>query len=317
MTASLARPGETDAAVGDLAGRTVLVTGGAGFVGGHIARTLAGDAEVRVLDDLSAGRRERVPDDATLVEGDVRDDDALAEAMADADVVFHEAAMVSVPRSVEAPTRCHDVNTGGTLAVLERAREADARVVLASTTSVYGHPETTPVAESHPCEPVSPYGVSKLAADRYARLYHELYGLPTVALRYFNVYGPGQTGGQYSGVVTTFLEQARCGQPLTVHGDGEQTRDFVHIDDVVRANLAAATTDAVGEAFNVGTGTAVTVNQLAEHIRSATGATSPIQHTDAREGDVRHSCAATERAEEHLGFEAEVPLSVGLRDLLG
>lgn len=220
---------------------TVLITGGADFIGSHLVEELVQTAEeVRVLDDHSADRRERLPDEVQLYEEDIRDDDLVAEAMSGVDHIFHLAAQVSVDRSVEDPTASHATNVGGTLAVLEAARMVGARVIMASSAAVYGEAETVPVAEDSRKDPRSPYGLEKLTADRYARRYHELYGLETVVLRYFNVYGPRQSGGQYSGDIDTFVRQAFSGEPLTVHGDGKQTRDFVHIADVVRATLAAA-----------------------------------------------------------------------------
>jgi len=300
-----------------LSGRTVLVTGGAGFVGGHIVRALVDDNEVRVLDDLSSGTRAHVPAGAELFEGDLLDDDLLAAAIDDVDVVFHQAGLVSVPESVERPVESSRVNVAGTLAVLEAAREVDARVVLASSVAIYGNPESVPIAESHPTEPTSPYATDKLAIDHYARVYADLYDLDAVALRYFNVYGPGQSGGAYAGVVRTFLDQAEAGDPLTVDGDGTQTRDFVHVDDVVRANLAAATTDRVGEAFNVGTGDSVTIRELAEIVADVADAEAGIVHTDPRPGDVQRSRADTTKARRLLGFESRVDLEEGLAGLVG
>jgi UDP-glucose 4-epimerase len=298
-------------------GRRVLVTGGAGFVGSHLADALVADNDVRVLDDLSTGRRENVPEGAELIEGDVRDPDALEAATAGVDLVFHEAAVVSVARSTERPVETDLTNVDATLRLLERARETGARVVFASSAAVYGPPASVPVDEAHPTRPTSPYGVSKLAADLYVRLYASLYGVPTVALRYFNVYGPGQPGGDYSGVISTFREQALAGEPITVHGDGEQTRDFVHVDDVVRANLRAATTPAVGAAYNVGTGETVTIRELAEWVRDLAGSDSRITHVEPRDGDIRHSRADTTAASEDLGFAARIPLDEGLATLAG
>ena len=292
-------------------GKRVLVTGGSGFIGGAIAASLRADNDVRTLDtdpDPPAG--------VTAIEGDVRDREAVEEAVANVDVVFHQAAIVSVERSIDDPSETHAVNATGTLRVLEAARRHDARVVAASSAAVYGDPEGVPLAEGARLEPTSPYGLSKLALDHYLRLYHELYGLETVALRYFNVYGPGQTGGDYAGVIEAFLRAARSGEPLTVHGDGEQTRDFVHVDDVVRANLLAAETDAVGASYNVGTGDSVTIRGLAERIRHAVGSDSPIVHGDARDGDVRHSRADITKAREELGYRPSVGLSEGLETLV-
>lgn len=307
---------ETSAIDADLTGRTVLVTGGAGFVGSHIARALVDDNEVRVLDDLSAGADRNVPDGATLYEGDILDDDLLAEAMTGVDLVFHQAGLVSVPESVERPIESNRVNVAGTLAVLEASRVVDARVVIASSVAIYGDPDSVPIAEADPKEPTSPYATDKLAVDHYARVYERLYGLETVSLRYFNVYGPGQSAGEYAGVVSTFLEQAQSGQSLTVEGDGAQTRDFVHVADVVRANLAAATTPYVGEAFNVGTGSSVTIHELAELIDSLTGSTAGIVHTDPRPGDVERSRADPSKARRLLGFDSRIDLESGLATLV-
>ena len=298
----------------DVSGRTVLVTGGAGFIGSHLAEALVADNEVRVLDSLSGGARENVPDGATLVEGDVRDPDAVAEAMDGADLVFHEAALVSVERSVENPRESHAINADATLEILERAREEDARVVLASSAAVYGHPDSVPVSEADPKEPTSPYGIDKLSLDHYARRYHDLYGLETVPLRYFNVYGPRQNP-EYSAVVSVFFEQAADGGPLTIEGDGDQTRDFVHVSDVVRANLLAATTDRVGEPFNVGTGRSVTITELAETVAEATDSDAEITHVDPRPGDIEHSEADISKARDALGYEPTVSLEEGLREL--
>lgn len=299
----------------DLTNATILVTGGAGFIGSHIVEALVGDNDVRVLDDLSTGHREYVHDDATLHVGDVRDDATVREAMDGVDVVFHEAALVSVDRSIETPQESHAINVDGTLTVLEAARAEDARVIVASSAGIYGDPDTVPIAESHRKKPLSPYGLEKLTVDEYARLYHDLYGLETVALRYFNVYGPRQSG-EYAGVISVFGEQASNGHPLTVHGDGTQTRDFVHATDVVRANCLAATTDATGRAYNVGTGTSISIRGLAELVQELTDGSVPIEHTEAREGDIEQSCADISRARETLGFEPELDLRDGLAALL-
>ena len=291
----------------------VLVTGGSGFIGGALVDALNAEATVRVLDTTPRGG---APDDVEVIEGDIRDESVLDEAMDGTDTVFHQAAVVSVEESIDDPVRSHSVNVAGTVRTLEAARRHDARVVLASSAAVYGDPGRVPVSETDPLEPTSPYGLEKLTIDRYARLYHDLYGLETVALRYFNVYGPGQSGGDYAGVIEAFLEQAREGEPLPVHGDGKQTRDFVHIDDVVEANRLAAETDAVGTAYNIGTGRSVTVERLAEQIRNAVDSRSPIVHTDPRTGDIRHSRADISRARERLGFRPTVDLDQGIETLV-
>ncbi|WP_254864731.1 NAD-dependent epimerase/dehydratase family protein [Halovivax gelatinilyticus] len=298
----------------ELRERAVLVTGGAGFIGSKIAAALSPVADVTVYDSFESGDREAVPDGASVVRADVRDEEALESAVAAADVVFHEAAVVSVERSIETPRESHAVNAQATLALLDAARRHDTRVVIASSAAIYGQPASVPIAEPDPKRPTSPYGLEKLAADRYATLYHDLYGVETVALRYFNVYGPGQSGGDYAGVIRVFVEQALSGGPITVHGEGDQTRDFVAVDDVVRANLAAATTDRVGRAYNVATGRSISIAELAEIIREAAGSDADIVYTDPRAGDIERSEADVSRAVEELGFEATVPIEEGIRE---
>jgi UDP-glucose 4-epimerase len=298
-------------------GQTVLVTGGAGFVGSHLVDALRTDNEVRVFDDFSTGDRGNVPEEGVeVIDADLRDREALAAATADVDTIFHQAAIVSVDRTVDEPRTSHDINATAALDVLELARDRDARVVLASSCAIYGHPTTTPIPESEPQTPTSPYGLQKAVLDGYARLYADLYGLAAVPLRYFNVYGPRQRDGPYSGVIRVFLRQAREGGPITVHGDGSQTRDFVHVSDVVRANLLAATTDEVGVAYNVGTGETISVRRLAEAVRDAVDSDAEIVHVDERPGDIERSVADTTRARDRLGFEAAVGLAEGLADLV-
>ena len=296
-------------------GRTVLITGGGGFIGGHLVDTVVEHNDVRVLDDFSGGRRSQLPATVDVVEGDVRDPATCERALEGVDVVFHEAAVVSVERSVEAPVESHAVNVDATLSLLEGARRTDARVVFASSAAVYGAPETLPITETIPKRPSSPYGLEKLSADHYCRLYHDLYDTETVALRYFNVYGPRQRKGPYSGVITTFIAQARSGGPITVEGTGEQTRDFVHVRDVVRANLLAATTDRVGEAFNVGTGRSTSIIQLAERVRETVDPSIDIEHVDARPGDIQDSLADVSKATEDLGYKSRVELADGIESV--
>lgn len=296
--------------------QTVLVTGGAGFIGSHLVDSLVVDNDVRVIDDLSTGKRDNVHPDATLIEADVRDEDALLTALDGVDVVFHQAAQVSVTRSVESPRESFSTNTTPSLTILDRAREHGFRVVIASSCAIYGDPDTTPIAESHRTDPRSPYGLEKLTVDRYVRLYHDLYGVESVALRYFNVYGPRQSGGDYSGVISIFKRQAMADEPLTVEGDGSQTRDFVHVDDVVRANLLAAETEAVGEAYNVGTGSTITIKELAALIRDLSGTSAPIQHVEGREGDIEKSQADISKIRTRMGFEPTIELARGLEMLL-
>lgn len=294
---------------------TVLVTGGAGFIGSHLVDALLTDNDVDVLDDGSGGALDGVPDDARLVQADVRDETVVTPLLEEVDVVYHLAAVVSVDDSIADPRRSHSVNVGGTLTVLEAARATDTRVVLTSSAAIYGDPASVPVAEDAPTAPKSPYGVDKLAADHYARRYADLYGVETVVLRPFNVYGPDQTG-EYAGVISTFVDQATAGEPITVHGDGAQTRDFVHVDDVVAALELAATTEYVGEAFNVGTGEEVSIRLLAETVRNVADADSEIVHTDPRPGDIDRSCADISTTRGRLGFSPSTGLEAGLGSLV-
>lgn len=294
---------------------TVLVTGGAGFIGSHLVDRLVLNNEVRVLDNFSTGSHTNLNPEAELIETDLRNEAATERALQDVDVVFHQAAQVSVTRSVEQPQESFSNNLAATLNILEQARTNDFRVVLASSCAIYGEPEETPIDELDPKDPTSPYGLEKLTVDRYARLYHDLYDVETVALRYFNVYGPRQSGGDYSGVISIFKEQAENDEPLTVEGDGDQTRDFVYIDDIVHANLLAAETDHVGAAYNVGTGTTVTIRELAEQIRDVSGSNSEIKHVEEREGDIERSQADIGRIRNRMGYEPTVSLSEGLHSL--
>jgi UDP-glucose 4-epimerase len=297
----------------ELAGKRILVTGGSGFIGGALAKSLCEEADVRVLDiDPDSS----LPDSVEFVEGDVRDQATVDAAAADVDVILHQAALVSVEESIARPVESHAINTTGTLQVLEAAREHDVRVVVASSAAIYGNPDRVPIAESAPLVPTSPYGVDKLAVDHYVRLYHELYDVDAVALRYFNVYGPGQAGSDYAAVIDVFMGQARAGEPITVEGDGKQTRDFVHVDDVVRANRLAATTSNVGTAYNVGTGESVSVNDLAVAVKNAVGSDAEIVHVEAREGDIRRSRADLSRANAQLGYAPSVALDTGLETVV-
>lgn len=294
----------------------ILVTGGAGFIGSHLTTTLVKNNDVAVYDSLTTGHRTNIPKNATLLEADITDDSALTQAVANVEIIFHEAALVSVNQSIETPRESHSTTATGTLNVLEAARKANTRVVLASSAAIYGHPESTPIDEAHPLNPTSPYGLDKLTADHYTRLYNDLYSLDTVSLRYFNVYGPGQTGGDYAGVITIFIEQALSDDPITVHGDGEQTRDFIFVDDIVQANLLAAKTDHVGAAYNIGTGDSITIRELAEMIRDITDSDSEIVHTEPRDGDIKHSKANISKATEQLDFEPTVSLREGLEQTI-
>ena len=291
----------------------VLVTGGAGFIGSHTARLLLDRGyRVVVLDNLYSGSRSNVPEGAELVVGDVADRETLARALRGVDHVVHLAAIVSVDEAREDPWSTLRINVLGTLNVLEQSyRHGVGRVVYASSCAVYGEQEVLPITEEAPLRPINIYGASKLSGEALVHAYREEKGLSTVALRYFNVYGPGMRGGPYAGVVYKFLTAALRGEPLTIHGDGEQTRDFVYVADVARANLAALESDA-GGAFNIGTGVSITIKRLAEMVLEVTGSRSPIVHSDPRPGDIRHSRASISRARRLLGWEPLTDLKMGL-----
>lgn len=296
----------------EITNQSIMVTGGAGFIGSNIAKALADKNDVRILDSLSTGSQLNIPDNTTFIEGDIRDQEVINRSTKDVDLIFHKAALVSIQRSIEDPVTSHEINSTATLKLLEAAREQNARVVLASSAAIYGDPESDSIDEEAAKEPTSPYGLNKLVNDHYARQYHNLYNLATVPLRYFNVYGPGQIAGNYSGVISIFIDQALSGEDITVHGEGDQTRDFVFIDDIVHANLKAATTDEVGNAYNIGTGEVVTIRKLAELIQDITDTESDIVHTDCRSGDIDHSRADISNAEDNLGYEPTVSLQDGL-----
>lgn len=294
-------------------GQTALVTGAAGFVGAHLVAALAAENDVVALDHFRSNDPDCLPDEATIVEGDVRDEATLRRAAADVDVIFHQAAARGAAASIEEPVESHAVNVDATLALLEVAREVDARVVVASSAAVYGEPSSLPVGETEPKRPKSPYGIQKLTVDRYARRWNDLYGLETVVLRYFNLYGRRASASTIRGAVGTFVRQAREGQ-LTIVGDGSQTRDFVHVSDAVRANLRAATTEHVGRAYNVGSGTATAIEALARLVRDRVNPDAELTHTEARPREVRASRADLTRARAELGYEPTVDLASRLRD---
>lgn len=296
-----------------------LVTGGGGFIGSHLVRALVRRGErVRVFDDGSSGGPERAADvlaDVEWVVGDVRDELAVRRACAGVEVVLHHAAIASVPRSIAEPAVCHAVNLTGTLHVLLAARDAGVRrVVFASSSAVYGDAPATPVAEDMPARPLSPYGAQKLAAEAYCRIWHELYGLETIALRYFNVFGAGQDpGGDYAAVIPRFIAAALAGQRLVIYGDGEQSRDFIHVDDVARINLLAANSPAaVGRILNVGTGASVTLNRLVAELGKIVGREIRPVYAPARRGDVRRSEADVSRLRAALGYEPAGTFADGL-----
>jgi UDP-glucose 4-epimerase len=299
--------------------RLALVTGGAGFIGSHLVDALlAAGWRVRLLDDFSSGREANVAHlngSAELLRGDLRDRALLARALAGVEVVFHQGAVPSVPRSVAEPERTHSVNATGTLGVLEASRAAGVRrVVFASSSSAYGDTPVLPKVETMPPCPLSPYALQKYAGERYCQLYHRLYGLETVALRYFNVYGPRQNPrSEYAAVIPRFATACLSGEAPVVFGDGEQTRDFTFVADAVAANLLAADAPrAAGEVVNVAGGRRVSLNELLREIRALTGASVSARHEAGRPGDVRDSLADLGRARELLGYAPRVDLRTGL-----
>jgi nucleoside-diphosphate-sugar epimerase len=300
---------------------TALVTGGAGFIGSHIAAALmAGGARVRVLDDLSTGHRENIEEiggDLDFIEGSVADEALLNKVLDGVELVFHEAAIPSVPRSVEAPKQTHIASVDGTFSLLVAARDKRVRrVVYAASSSAYGDQPTLPKSEQMLPDPLSPYAVAKLVGEYYCQVFTRVYGLETVSLRYFNVFGPRQDpGSQYSGVVSRFISSLLSGEQPVIYGDGEQSRDFTYIDNVVAANLSAASSKgASGKVINVANGQRITLNELLSELKELTGKQDvTADYREPRVGDVRHSLADITLAREFLGYESKVGLRDGLQ----
>jgi nucleoside-diphosphate-sugar epimerase len=298
-----------------------LITGGAGFIGSNIASTLAArGARVRVIDDLSTGHRENLEEikgDLDFIQASIGDEAALARALEDVELVFHEAAIPSVPRSVENPRETHVACVDATFSLLLAARDRKVRrLVYAASSSAYGDQPTLPKKEEMSPDPLSPYAVAKLVGEYYCQVFTRVYGLETVALRYFNVFGPRQDpGSQYSGVISRFIDSLIRGEQPVIFGDGEQSRDFTYVENVVQANLQAAEAEgAVGRVINIGNGQRTTLNELLEELKSLTGRSDvEVDYRPARSGDVRHSLADTQRACDLLGFEPRIGLREGLQ----
>lgn len=305
----------------------VLVAGGGGFIGSNIVEALlARGDDVLVLDNFATGRREnlaRAPEWAAagggryrLLEGDIRDAPTAKAAVGGRDVVLHQAAIPSVARSVEDPFTSHTVNVDGTLALLLAARDAGVRrFVMASSSSLYGESETLPKVETMAPDPISPYGLDKLAGETYCRLFTRLYGLPTVALRYFNVFGPRQDPrSEYAAVIPRFIAAALRGERPTIYGDGHQTRDFTFVENVVAANLASAEAPeaACGQAYNIACGERTSLLELVAAINRLVGSRVEPHHAEARAGDIRHSLADIAKAERLLGYRPAIGLQAGL-----
>ena len=297
-----------------------LVTGGAGFIGSNIVAELVQQGhEVVVLDNLSSGYRSNLDPFSTVSidEGDIRDAALLERLMDDVEVVFHLAASVGNKRSIDNPIEDSDVNVMGTLRVLEAARHAHVRkVVFSSSAGIFGELKTLPILEDHPAEPDSPYGASKLAAEKLCLVYAKIYPLECICLRYFNVYGINQRYDAYGNVIPIFAHRLLQGQDVVVFGDGEQTRDFVNVRDVVQANYRAALTRGVSGAFNVASGTRISINRLAKMLSALSGGQAEMDYAPPRPGDVRHSLADISAARAAFGYEPTVGLDEGLSEYM-
>ncbi|MEO8648220.1 MAG: SDR family oxidoreductase [Acidobacteriota bacterium] len=298
----------------------VLVTGGAGFIGSNLAGELIRQgSDVRILDNLITGFRENLDEiqgSFDFIEGDLNDPAALERAVNGVEIIFHQAALPSVPRSVDDPAETHEACVNGTFRLLTKAKDSGVRrVIYAASSSAYGDQETLPKVETMPPDPLSPYAVAKLTGEYYCRVFTKVYGLETFALRYFNVFGPRQNpSSQYSGVISRFIDALMRSNAPVIFGDGEQSRDFTYIDNVVNANINAATAKSgIGEVMNVANGERVSLNELLTVLKKIVGNTTiDVEYKPERKGDVKHSQADNARAVEHLGYKKIVGLDEGL-----
>lgn len=298
----------------------VLVTGGAGFIGSNLVKLLTESGhDIVVLDNYASGHRQNLDPfpQAHVVTGDVRNAAVVRQAMEGCEAVFHLAASVGNVRSIEHPIDDSQINMIGTLNVLESARQVGVRkVVFSSSAGIFGELKTVPIREDHPAEPDTPYGASKLGAEKMCLAYAKLYPVECICLRYFNVYGVNQRYDAYGNVIPIFAHRALRGLPLVIYGDGEQTRDFINVRDVAMANYRAAMTRGVSGAFNIASGTRVTINELASRLTRAGGLNVAIEHTPVRKGDVRHSLADVSAARSAFGFDPVVSLEPGLQEYM-
>jgi len=293
-----------------------LVTGGAGFIGSNLVRRLLRDGhKVTVLDDLSSGYSQNLTGlSVRFIEGDIRNPDAVTEAMRNIEVVFHLAASVGNKRSIDCAIQDAEINVMGTVRLLDAARHAGVRkIITSSSAGIFGELKTLPIREDHPIDPDTPYGASKLCAEKETLAYGKLFDLETICLRYFNVYGPNQRFDAYGNVIPIFVFRMLRGEPLTIFGDGQQTRDFVNVADVVSANLGAATPGVRG-AFNIGCGASVTINDLVRKLKVASGMAPAVEYGPPRPGDVLDSLADISAAGRAFGFAPSVGLDEGLKE---
>jgi UDP-glucose 4-epimerase len=300
----------------------LVITGGAGFIGSNLARELAKDNEVTVIDDLSTGLLKNIKDliktkKINFIKGNITNEKLLQKTFRDVDYVFHQAAIASVPKSIEDPIKSNDVNINGTLNVLVAARDNNIKkVVFASSCSIYGDSPALPKTEFMiPC-PISPYSVNKLVGEYYCNVFTKVYNLKTAALRYFNVYGPRQDpGGDYAAVVPRFINMVLKNKVPIIYGDGEQTRDFIYVDDIVNANIIAAESKETG-IFNIAAGKPVSINELTQYITQITGKKIQAVYKKPRQGDIIHSSADISKAKQKLGYEPKFALKKGLEETI-
>ncbi len=293
----------------------ILVSGGAGFIGSHLTHCLLDEGhEVIVLDDLSSGQRRNLAKGVQLIKMDIAHPRLRKKLPKTIDIIYHLAAQIDVRKSVHDPVKDAAINVLGTVQLLEYAKEAAAKQLIFSSSggAIYGEAAVYPTPETAPEQPLSPYGTAKLSAEQYVHLYARLYGLHTTVLRYANVYGPGQAGSKESGVIAIFSERARKNLPLTVHGDGRQTRDFVYVKDVVLANLAALRQQVSG-IFNIGTGVETSINELIDLLKSLSESELNIRYEQAKQGDLPRSVLDCSRAADRLNWKAKTSLPEGLR----